>query len=138
MISVSNTAVQTIEPGQSVTFDRLIWKSGCGEVFRNGGSAIRTGIGVFEVSFNGNIGGTVAATQVQLSIELGGSPLIGTNMLSVPAAIGDYNNVSARATYGNSPQIGGGEGITVTNTGTSPVTLAPGSLLTVKRVSCGG
>lgn len=135
MINVSNTTAQTLAPGQSITFDDVRWHSGCAEAFRNGGSAVRVGNGVYEAEFHGNIGGTVAATAVQLSIELDGAADPTTTMISVPAAIGDLNNVSATTRFGNSPCIGGGISITVTNTGTSTVTIAPNSALSVKRVA---
>lgn len=134
MITVSNTTEQTLQPGQSITFDNIVQKSGCAESFRNPGSSVRTGIGLFEVSFHGNIGGTTAATGVQLMIELDGSPLATTEMDSTPAAVGDLNNVSAFARFGNSQCVGGGVSATVTNTGTSPVVVAANSTLSLKRV----
>lgn len=135
MISVTNTTEQTLQVGQSITFDNIAFQTkSCAESFRNGSSAIRTGIGLFEVSFGGNIGGTTAAAPVQLSIMVEGAALIGTNMISTPAAVGDLNSVYREAQFVNSPCIGGGASITVTNTGANPVVVGVGAKLSAKRI----
>ena len=135
MVSVTNTTEQTLAVGQSITFDNiaLITKN-CSESFRNGSSAIRTGVGMFEVTFGGNIGGTTAAAPVQLSISVDGAPLIGTNMISTPAAVGDLNSVARVAQFINDPCIDGGSNVTVTNTGANPVVVGVGAKLSVRRV----
>lgn len=134
MVSVTNLTEQTLQPGQSITFDNVALSTrNCGISFRNGSNAIRTGVGFFRVDFNGNIGGTTAAAPVQLSIEVGGAALIGTNMISTPAAVGDLNNVSGGTYFLNNPCIGGGDSVTVTNTGTNPVVVGVGAKLSVFR-----
>lgn len=137
MISVITTADQTVQPGQAIIFQSINWISGnkCNppaESFRPNSTNVRTAIGVYEVSFTGNIGGVVAATPVQLEIELDGSPLSGTLMMSTPAAVTDFNNVGADTFFGNSPLIGGSS-ISVVNTGTSVLTVRAGAALKVAR-----
>lgn len=137
MIVVSNTTAQTLNPGQSITFDNIVWLSPkCGprnEFFRSGTSAVRTAPGVYEVSFSGNIGGTVAATPVQLAIAVDGSALPTTTMVQTPPSIaaGDYFNVHADTIVGVPPLSGAS--FTVTNTGTSVVTIAPNASLKIVR-----
>lgn len=53
MISVTNLTTQTLQPGQSLTFDNIVMRSNrCSAAFRSGSSAIRTGVGLFRVDFN--------------------------------------------------------------------------------------
>lgn len=135
MISVTNLTEQTLQPGQSITFDNVVSESNsCAERFRKGSTAIQTSNGVFRADFNGNVGGTTAAAPVQLSVEIDGAPLIGSNMISTPAAVGDLNNVSSSGNYFfNAPRFGGSN-VTVTNTGVNPIVVAAGSKLSVMRV----
>lgn len=136
MISVTNLTEQTLQVGQSITFDQVVIQSrSCAESFRDGSSAIRTGIGAFRADFTGNIGGTTAAAPAQLSVSVDGAALLGSNMVSTPAAVGDFNNVSSGGNYFvNTPCVGGGASVTVTNTGVNPVVVAAGSKLSVMRV----
>lgn len=135
MIVLSNTTAQTIQPGQSITFNQVLRKTGCGEFFRmnTGAVGLRTNA-QYEVSFNANIGGATAATPVQLAIAIGGAPLAETTMISVPAAVTDFNNVAASTIVGTA--IGISNAITVTNNGTTPVNISPlGLALTIIRKS---
>lgn len=134
MISVTNLTTQTLQPGQSLTFDNIVMRSNrCSAAFRSGSSAIRTGVGLFRVDFNGNVGATAAAAPVQLSIEVGGAPLVGTNMNATPAAVGDLTNVSTGTYFLNDPCIGGGDNVTITNTGVNPIVIAAGAKLSIFR-----
>lgn len=132
MIVLSNTAAQTLSPGQSIIFNNIINQSGCGECFRNNsGSVGLKANGVYHVSFSANVGGEVAATPVQLAIEIGGAPLAETTMISTPAAVGDLNNV-ATSTYVRTC-CGVSNNVTVTNTGTSTITISANPVLAIKR-----
>lgn len=132
MILVSNTAEQTLEVGQSLTFNTFA-QSGCGESFRNNsGSVGLTCSGFYEVSFNANVGGTTAAAPVQLSIEIGGSPLVETTMISTPAAVGDLNNVAATTLVQTKPRVG--NNITVTNTGANPIVIGANPSLAIRHL----
>lgn len=132
MIVVSNTTAQTLQPGQSITFNAYR-KTGCGECFRNNSSTVGLrNNGVYHVSFSANVGGPAAATAVQLAIQIGGSPLLETTMISTPTtADTEFNNV-ATSTY--VPTIcGTSNNITVTNTGTSVINIAANPVLAIKR-----
>lgn len=134
MIVLSNSTELTIQPGAAVPFDRIVRRSyNCGVCVQNAISAPKLcKRGIYEVSFSGNIGGTTAAAPVQLSVQLGGVTLPETTMISVPAAVGDLNNV-ATTTYVNRgccPDMGR---LTVVNTGTTPVTLGANSAFAINR-----
>lgn len=137
MIVVSNTAAVVLTPGQAMTFNNIIWKSGCAESFRNAGSSVRVGEGVFELSFNGNVTNADAATAVQLALAVDGSVLPETTMISTPSAINALNNVAASTVIGNRGNCcnpnPGNVSITVVNNGTTNVTVAPNANLSVKR-----
>lgn len=134
MIVVSNSTVQTLQPGQSITFDTVRLHTGNGECYRQGSSSVKLRCkGVYDVMFSGNIGGTTGGTEVQLSIELGGEILPETTMKSVPAATGDFNNV-ATGTYVCSG-CGDYSRVTVTNTGTAPVVVDQNTSLRIGRRS---
>ena len=138
MIVASNTSPQVLQPGAALTFNNLIWKSGCAESFRNLGSAIRLTQGVFEIGFNGNITGETANTALQLNIEIDGSPLPETTMISTPSAENSFNNVSASTYIGNQATkcncCPGNVSISVVNTGTEAVTVAANSKLSARRI----
>lgn len=139
MIVVSNTAAVVLTPGQALTFNDLIWKSGCAESFRNAGSSVRIAEGVYEIAFNGNVTNADAATAVQLNLAIDGSILPETTMISTPNAINAINNVSASTVIGNRGGCcnlnPGSVSLTVVNSGTTNVTIAPNSKLSVKRVA---
>ena len=140
MIVVSNNAAVVLTPGQALTFNNVIWKSGCAETFRNAGSSVRVSEGVFEISFNGNVTNADAATAVQLALAIDGSILPETTMISTPNAINALNNVAASTTIGNRGGCccnanPGSVSVSVVNTGTTNVTVAPNSKLSVKRVA---
>lgn len=137
MIVVSNTAAVVLTPGQAMTFDNVIWKSGCSESFRNAGSAVRVAEGVYDLSFNGNVTNADAATAVQLALAVDGSILPETTMISTPSAINALNNVAASTIIGNRANCcdpnPGRVSVTVVNSGTTNVTIAPNANLSVKR-----
>lgn len=138
MIVVSNTAAVTLTPGQALTFNDVIWKSGCAESFRNISSAVRAGQGIYELSFNGNISSAGAGVPVQLNIAVDGASLPETTMISTPPVVGDLNNVSASTIVGNQGcccnSNPGMISVTVVNTGTGTLTVGANAKLSVKRV----
>lgn len=134
MIVVSNSTVQTLQPGQSITFDTVRLHTGNGECYRQGSSSVKLRCrGIYDVMFSGNIGGITAGTEVQLAIELGGEPLNETTMKSVPAATGDLNNVCT-GTYVCS-SCGDYSRISVTNIGTTPLVVDENTCLRIGRRS---
>lgn len=133
MIVLSNTAAQTISPGQSLTFNTVVLTSGSGEYHRaNSGIVTLCKVGIYEVHFSANIAGTTAGP-IQLVIELDGNPLAETTMISNPTIAANANNVATstlirtcQGCYGN---------VTVVNTGTSDIVVSPNPSYYVKRVA---
>lgn len=138
MIAVTNSAVVVLDVGDAMTFDEILWKSGCVETFRPLSPSIRVGVGVYEVTFNGNISGAAADTQVRLNVAVNGNQLPETAMIATPSAAAALNNVSAMTWIGNQPTCNnpypGSLSISVVNTGTDTVTVYPGAKLSVRRI----
>lgn len=133
MIVLSNSASQTLTPGQSVTFDTVVLQTGNGECHRQNSSAVKLRCrGVYAVAFHANIGGT-AAGAVQLNLEASGEILPETLMISTAGASGDLNNVGTETLVKNCGCDY--DKITVTNTGTSDVVIGANSALVVERRS---
>lgn len=133
MVVLSNTTEQTLQPGQSLAFDRLVTHSGCGECARNGGPvSLRFGGSTYRIAFHGNVTGATAAEPVELSIAVGGAPLTETEMIYTPAAANAVGNVGAE-TY--VPTCDAGNNVTVTNTGENPIIVSPNSALTIIRTA---
>lgn len=134
MIELTNSAAQTIQPGQSVTFDTVVLHTGCGECYRRNTPSVKLRAnGIYEVSFSGNVSGTTAGTSVQLAIALGGIGLPETVMVSTPATANAFNNVSSGTFIQNT--CGDYDRVTVINTGTVPVLLAANMNFRVRRMS---
>lgn len=134
MIVLSNANAQTIQPGQAITFNVKILRTGCNECHReNTGSVKMRAAGIYVVSFSGNIGGATAATPVQLSIQIGGETLPETTMISVSAAANDLNNVSTTTILRNC--CGDYDRLTVVNTGTVPVIVDANTAFAIRRVA---
>ena len=132
MVVLSNTTGQTLQPGQTLTFDRLVTPSGCSECARSGGPVGLRYSGVYRVAFHGNVTGATAAAPVELSISIGGAPLAETEMIYTPAAADAVGNVGAE-TYVKT--CNSGNNVTVVNTGENPITISPNTALTVAKTS---
>lgn len=132
MTTVSTLTDQTLQPGQSLIFDRLVQKSGCGECFRLSSNFVKLRGCLYELSFSGNIG-AVAPGPAQISMQVGGSTLPETTRISQTAAAGDLNSVSASTAYNNC--CCDFDKVTITNTGTAAITVGKGSTLKVVRKS---
>jgi len=132
MIELSNSIAQTLAPGQSAIFDTVILHVGCTECHRNNSGSINLNQNnaVYEISFNGNIGGT-AAGDATIGITLDGAPLPETNSTVVTATAGDLQNVSA-STFVKTCCCGNGNTVLLTNTGTTEINLGANPRLSVK------
>lgn len=137
MIEVSNSTAQTLQPRESMTFDRVIHDRGCGECFSRQSPTsvkLRGGCGaIYDVEFAGNITSATAGAAIQLAIALQGTALVETGMNAMPAAAGDLWNV-ATGTY-VSMDCSDLDRVSVINSGTTPVTIAPNSNLRIRRVA---
>lgn len=133
MIILTNTASQELAPGQSLTFDTEILHTGCAECHRIGSGAVtlRQQQAIYEVHFSANVGATAPGV-AQLAIDINGSPLIETTMVSTTAAAGDVNNVAKDTAIRTC--CCGPETCTITNTGETTVIVENPSLF-IKRVA---
>lgn len=119
MIVLSNSTEQTLQPGQSLIFDVVRHRSGCGECHRPESASVKLKAnGMYDISFNANIA-SEATGVVQLSIQLGNETLPETTMISTPAAANQFNNVSASTEVKNC--CCDYDRLTVVNTGTTAV-----------------
>ena len=134
MIELSNTTAQTIAPGQALTFDTILVKSGCAEAHRtnSGIVTLRAQCALYEISFSANISGTTAGP-VQLAVELDGEPIAETTMISTVTTAGDPNNVSTDTLIRTDCGCCGR--VSVVNTGTSDVVVSPNPAFLVKRLA---
>lgn len=133
MIVLSNSVAQTINPGESATFDTVILHTGCSECHRNGtGSVKLRSNGLYELHFSGNVGATAAGVQSNLALALGGDVLPETTMTVTITADTDVFNVSTTTATNNC--CCDYDRITVVNTGTTPVVLAANPNLYIKRI----
>lgn len=100
MIELINTAVQTVETGQTVVYNSAAVQSACGRERHRAGSGFVTLLppGRYLISFSGNIaiptGGTVG--EISLGITQDGEVLSGSLMRVTPAAVEEYFNVSTQ------------------------------------------
>lgn len=135
MIELSNLAAQTLLPGQSVTFDKQVLKTGCGECFNSQvpTSVKLCGRGVYNVEFSGNITSNASTTPIILAITIAGTEIPQTRMNATPAAAGDLTNVGTGTLLNNC--CCDLARISVTNVGTNPLVIAPNSNLRIIRKS---
>lgn len=135
MVELVNSSQQTLPVGGALVFDKKLIQNGCGECHRSNTPSVKMRQrGLYEVSFNGNIGGTTAGTPVQMTLQLGGANLPETNMISTPAAANNLNNVSASTFLSNC--CDDYDRITVVNTGAIPVIVGANASIKLKRI-CG-
>lgn len=134
MIELSNSNAQTLAAGQSVVFDLTILHTNCAECHRpNTGNIVLTQKkAIYEVSYNGNIGATAAGSPAQLAIALDNAPLLETTQIVPTTTAGDLTGVSA-STFVQTCCCGNASSITLTNTGTTPITFAANGRLSVKE-----
>lgn len=134
MIELSNTTAQTLQPGQSIIFDNVIIKTGCGECYRNDTSSVKMrGNGVYQPEFHGNVTADAAGT-VQLNLTLTDNTILPeTQMNATIATANDLHNVGTATLVKNC--CGDYDRISVTNTGTTACIVAANSCLKLRRLS---
>lgn len=133
MILLSNAMAQTVPVGGTITFDRVILHTGCGESHRRGTSGVRMrNNGIYEIHFAGNIASPTAGTPVQLSFDLSGETLPETTMIATASAANAFNNVATATLVKN--QCGDYDRVSVKNTGTAPVIVDANTAFFVKRL----
>lgn len=142
MAEFTANGVQTVQPGGAVLFpDTAIAPNR--SVFHREGSGIFTLKAItapcqpfarFKISYGANItvaeGGT--AGQISMTVAISGEPETSTTMLVVPAAVGNYFNIS-RETFINVPS-GCCTTISVENTSTQAIDVMNANLI-IDRVA---
>lgn len=139
MIELSNLTEQTLQPGQSLTFDKVVHHKGCGECFTSQvptSAKLRANGGFYNIEFSGNIAATAANDALQLALAIAGTPasaLVETTMKSTPETANAFNNVATGTYVTNS--CSDLNRISVTNTGTVPVIVDANANLRIYRRS---
>lgn len=135
MIVLSTLTDQTIEPGQSITFDQTILKCGNNEGHRGGSASVKLRMhGIYDVRFSGVISAPATGDAV-LILEIGGERLTETRMAeTISLATTQFKDISTSTYVKN--QCGDYDRVTVTNIGAAAVTVAAGANLNIRRV-CG-
>lgn len=134
MISLSNSAAVTLPAGQSLIFDVTNFHTGCAECHRPNTNSIKLRAnGIYEISFHANVSSPAAATPISLSIELGGSPINGGTVITTPSAADEVDSVSLTVPIRNC--CCDFDRVTVTNTGSTGITVGAGALLYIRRLS---
>ena len=140
-MEITANAIQTVAPNQAVLFTEtavpgnmsMTHREGSGLVglrgLTNGQCRAR-----FLVEFGANIAVPTGETvgPVSLAIAINGEPVLTSQMISTPAAVDEYNNISA-SLYIDVP-IGCCSQISVENTSTIPVNTQNANLI-VERVA---
>ncbi len=147
MAEYSTSADQTVNPGESVTFDLapvpcnrgfVRWRSGSGNFLLAGtvpnrGCRCRNRSARYSVTFGGNIGVATGGTagEISLALALDGSTLPDGIMTVTPAAVEEFFNVSRSITA----DIWAGccETITVRNISEQPITVRAGATISFDR-----
>lgn len=141
MAEYTATALQTVAANQDVLFTNTAICSSNNSIIHRQGSGIVTLRGItnqcrarFKVTFGANIAipSTETVSPISLAIAINGEPVLSTNMIVTPAAVGQFFNVS-RSIYIDVPS-GCCSQISIKNTSTGPVSVQNANLI-VERVA---
>lgn len=139
-MEITANALQTVNAGSNVVFTNTAVSGNCSIMHREG-SGLVTLRGItnqrrarFRISFGANIavptGGTAGA--ISLTISVNGEPVSTNQMISTPAAVAEFNNVS-RALYLDVP-AGCCTQVSVENTSTQAISVQNANFI-VERVA---
>lgn len=133
MIVLSNTAAQTLTPGESLIFDNTVIQSGSAEHHAdNSASVLMLKPGIYEIHFTGNVAGIKDESTMMLGVRVGSNTLSETTMTKTACLKDQYSNVAAATIVRCGTK---GTDIGVTNIGAVPITIAPHSSIFIKRVA---
>lgn len=133
MIVLSNTAAQTLTPGESLIFDNTVIQSGSAEHHAdNSASVLMLKPGMYEIHFTGNVAGVTDESTMMLGVRVGSNTLLETTMMKTACLKECYSNVASATIVRCETK---GMDIGVTNIGTTPITIAPHSSIFIKRVA---
>lgn len=139
-MEITANALQTVNADSNVVFTNTAVSGNCSIMHREG-SGLVTLRGItnqrrarFRISFGANIavptGGTAGA--ISLAISVNGEPVSTNQMISTPAAVEEFNNVS-RALYLDVP-AGCCTQVSVENTSTQAISVQNANLI-IERVA---
>lgn len=140
-MEITANAAQTVAVNQAVIFTETAVPGNMSMMHREGSGLVGLrGLpngqlrARFLVEFGANIAVPAGETvgPVSLAIAINGEPVVTSNMISTPAAVEQYNNVSA-SLYIDVP-IGCCSQVSVENSGTIPVSVQNANLI-VERVA---
>lgn len=141
MMEITANAIQTVQPNQAVLFTETAVPGNCSMMHREGSGLVGLrGLtngqyrARFLVEFGANIAVPTGETvgPITLAIAINGEGVGTSSMISTPAAVDEYNNVSA-GIYVDVP-IGCCSQISVENISTIPVNVQNANLI-VERVA---
>lgn len=133
MILLSNTTAQLVQPGQAITFDKVILHHGCSECHNDQlpKTVKLRKQGVYTIHFSANITSATAGDALQLAIAAGGQPLVETAMNTTPSTANALRNVSTGTYFENC--CSDLNRLSVVNTGTTAVTVAPNTSFMIEK-----
>lgn len=139
-MEITANAIQTVAANQNVQFTNVAVPGSCSIVHRTGSGLVTLrGLGQqararFHVWFGGNVtlAEGAAVEPIQFALTIGGEPILSTQMIVTPAAIGDYFNISA-SIFLDVP-CGCCQNISVRNTGLTAADVQNANLI-VERVA---
>lgn len=129
MIVVTNSAAQTVQPGEDVVFSQVSQRCGC-DTFFQGAGPLHIKCGEYQIAFTANVGGA-AGTQANLAVTVDGAVVPESLMVATVAANADVHNVHCLIVRRNCIP---GSVVGVRNTGTTPVTVQAYPALAVERI----
>jgi hypothetical protein len=140
MINSIDNTIQTVQPTANVLFNGHNVKTnscanGCsGWLFHNENSGIftLTKPGVYKVHFNACVTNTVAVAPITLNITNAGESISGGLMVTTPAALGGFENVSAEVLV----RVPCNSSVVITiknNTPTNPIQVSQPSLVLTRE-----
>lgn len=132
MVVLSNSATQILQPGAAIVFDVTVVSTGVCTCHRKNSAPKMIRNGKYLISFGGNVASPTAATEVELSIAVGGELLPETDMRATSTAAGDVNSVSRTTIY--PVCCSDYSRVTVVNSGTTPVSVGPNTSLVVTQI----
>lgn len=133
MLELTNSSALTLAAGETAIFDTVRFRFGADTCTKAGTGSIKMRCNaVYEVRFTGNIATADAAGTAQLAIETGGVVDPAGTILSQTATAGAANAVERTLYEVNC--CGDYSRVTVVNTGTVPVVIEPGAVLSVRKV----
>ncbi len=140
-MEITANAAQIVAVNQAVLFTETAVPGNCSMIHREGSGLVGLrGLpnGQFRARFLVEFGANIAVPTdetvgpVSLAIAINGEPVVTSSMISTPAAVDQYNNVSA-SIYIDVP-IGCCSQVSIENTSTIPVSVQNANLI-IERVA---